>query len=230
MKIRILSLAAFFALLGSSAFAQSAQLKVGVNLANVSVTNSGRIDDNKQLTSFQIGVVGDLPLGTDFITFQPGVLFTGKGAKTQLGDASSNQYYRATTNPYYIEIPANLVFKLPVGNENKFFFGAGPYAAIGIAGKNKIEGKSLGVAFASEENIRFSNDDPTTTNYEEGAGFGIMRRFDYGLNGLAGIEGKSIVVGVNYGLGLAKLQSGANNNEDDKNKHRILSLSIGFKL
>jgi len=118
----------------------------------------------------------------------------------------------------------------PIGGDAKFFAGAGPYLAIGIAGKNKTEGKFLGTSFSSEKDIEWSDDDPTTLDYEEGAGFGIMKRFDYGLNGTAGFETKNIVLSVNYGLGLAKLQSGSNSSEDDKNKHRVLSFTIGFKL
>ncbi len=230
MKLKFVSLALLLGAAGTQVHAQSFQLKGGVNLANISVTNSGRVDDAKELTSFQVGFVGDVPLGTKFLTFQPGILFTGKGAKTQLGDESSNQYYRATTNPFYIEIPANLVIKLPLGGESKLFVGAGPYAAAGIAGKNKVEGKSLGVGFSSENSIRWSNDDPTTTNYEEGAGYGIMRRFDYGLNGLAGVECKTVVLSAGYGYGLAKLQSGSNSSSDDKSKHRVLSFTLGIKL
>ncbi len=78
--------------------------------------------------------------------------------------------------------------------------------------------------------ITFSDDDPTTLSDEEGAGFGIIKRFDYGLNGTAGIEGKSIVLGINYGLGLAKIQSGGNSSQDNNNKHRVLSFTLGFKL
>ena len=66
-------------------------------------------------------------------------------------------------------------------------------------------------------------------NYEEGVCFGVMKRFDYGLNGTAGIDLKKAVLSVNYGLGLAKLQSGSENS-DDNNKHRVLSFTIGFKL
>jgi hypothetical protein len=47
---------------------------------------------------------------------------------------------------------------------------------------------------------------------------------------MAGIEGKSIELGVNYGLELAKLQSVANNNADSKNKQRVRSITLGFKL
>ena len=230
MKLKTAFLFAVLVGAASAVMAQSVQLRGGVNLANVSVTNSGRIDKAKELTSFQVGLVGDIPLGTKLFSFQPGILFTGKGTKTQFGDPASNQYYRATTNPYYIEIPANFVINLPMGSKGGFFVGAGPYVAMGIAGKNKVEGKSLGVAFSSEKNIRFSNDDPTTTNYEEGAGFGIMRRFDYGLNGIVGVESKPLVLSVGYGYGLAKLQSGTNSSANDANKHRVLSLTLGVKL
>lgn len=207
----------------------AAILRGGLNLANVSVTDNGKVDDAKMLASFQVGIIGDLNI-SDFFAIQPGFLVTGKGSKTQDGNPSDANYYKATTNPIYLEIPVNFVFKGPISKDSKFFAGAGPYLAIGIAGKNKTEGKFLGTSFSSEKNIEWSNDDPSTLNYEEGAGFGIMKRFDYGLNGTAGIETKNIVLSVNYGLGLAKLQSGSNSSADDKNKHRVLSFTVGFKL
>jgi hypothetical protein len=57
-----------------------------------------------------------------------------------------------------------------------------------------------------------------------------MKRFDYGLNGLVGIETEDIVLSANYGLGLAKLQSGSGSGDDNNNKHRVLSFTLGFKL
>ena len=203
-------------------------LKAGVNLANVSITDEGNIDDAKSLTTFQAGIIGDVYVAP-FLSFQPGVLFTGKGTKTQSGSVDDQSYYRATTNPYYIEIPANLVFKTPTGS-TRFFAGAGPYLGIGIAGKNKVDGKIFGASFHSEEKIEWSNDDPTTLGAEEGAGLGIMKRFDYGINGLAGIEFAKAVLSVNYGFGLAKLQSGSSSSSDNNNKHRVLSFTLGVKL
>jgi hypothetical protein len=217
-------------LLGAGTGVHAQQLRAGINLANVSITDNGKVDDAKQITSFQVGIVGDVPLVPKLLSLQPGLLFTGKGSETSSGDPSSATYYRATSNPKYIEVPMTFVFKLPVGSATKFFAGAGPYGAIGVGGKVKREGKVLGTAFNSEKSIEFSNDDPTTTNYEEGAGYGILKRFDYGINGTAGIEGSSIVLGVNYGLGLAKLQSGPTNNQDNNNKHRVLSFTLGFKF
>lgn len=218
----------------SAVFAATAQnsgaiLKAGINRANVSTSANGRVEDAKGLTSFHVGIVGDFELAKMF-AFQPGILFTGKGTKSQTGNESETNYYKATSNPYYIEIPANLVLKLPLGQRSRIFAGAGPYLGIGVAGKNKAKGKYLGMSFENESEIEFSDDDPTTLNFEEGAGFGVMRRFDYGLNGLAGIEVNNVLFSVNYGHGLAKLQSGTDNSSDDLNKHRVWSFSIGFKL
>ena len=213
-------------------FAQSsvAWLKGGVNFANVSYNSNGEVDDANLLTSFHVGIMGDITIAKVF-AIQPGILFTGKGAKIQSGNPSDLTYYKATTNPLYIELPVNAVIKLPLAAPgSNFYFGAGPYIAIGVGGKRKIEGKYVGVAFSSKEKIEYSNDDPSTFNNEEGAGLGVMRRFDYGLNGMAGFQLNNVMIGVNYGYGLAKLQSGTNSSDDNKNKHRVLSLSLGFKL
>ena len=225
MKAKFIALASVLIVSISS---RAQILRVGVNLANVTITNDGDIERNNMLTSFQVGFTGNLKIAP-FLSFQPGILFTGKGSKTESGQTTDANYYRATSNPYYIEIPANFVFKTPSG-PIKFFAGAGPYLAVGVAGKNKVDGKFFGTSFSSEKKIEWSNDDPSTLNYEEGSGYGILKRFDYGLNGIAGIETKNIVLAANYGYGLAKLQSGGSSSADDKNKHRVLSITVGIKL
>jgi hypothetical protein len=216
-------------LMTATANAQHGRIEAGVNLANVSVTDNGRVDDANMLTSFRVGIVGDIKLAP-MVAFQPGLYYTGKGSKVQSGDATSMNYFKQTTNPFYLEVPANVVFKFPFASESHFFVGAGPYLAVGVGGKATTDGKSFGIAFHSERTIEFSNDDPTTFNQEEGTGLGVMKRFDYGANGVVGIAGKSIVLSANYGLGLAKLQSGSNNGADNNNKHRVISLNLGFKL
>jgi hypothetical protein len=224
MKTKLLVIVVLF----FTSFSIQAQiLKGGVNLANVSISDDGAIDEAKMLTSFQVGLGLNLKV-LPFIFFQPAILFTGKGSKTQSGETTDATYFRATSNPFYIEVPANFVFKTP--GPIRFFAGAGPYIAIGVAGKNKVDGKILGSTFHSEKDIEWSDDDPATLDYEEGAGFGIMKRFDYGLNGTAGIETKNIVLAVNYGHGLAKLQSGSGAGDDDNNKHRVLIFTVGIKL
>jgi hypothetical protein len=206
-------------------------LKGGVNFANISTSSSGTVDEANMLTAFHVGIVGDIPLATAF-SFQPGILLNSKGSKTEIYANNSNtsdNYYKLKTNPLYIEIPANFVFKVPFTSESRLFFGAGPYAAMGIGGKTSGERKALGITSSYERNIEFNNDDPFTAGQED-ASVNKLRRFDYGFNGLAGFEVGKMSLGVGYGLGLAKINSAENNNADDANKHRVWSLSLGIKL
>jgi len=234
MKQKILAISALVMLSGIVTYAQktipkpSLFVKGGLNLSNITINKDGGLDDGKGIASFQAGLQADLPIGP-FFAIQPGVFFTGKGAKLESGNTSGNNWYRATTRPYYIEIPVNAVIKLPLGDQSSFFFGAGPYLGIGVGGKNRLEGETLGASFSRSESIKFSDDDPFTSN-EEGAGYNILRRFDYGLNGTIGIEAAHAMFSVNYGLGLAKIQSGTSSSDDELNKYRVLSFTVGFKL
>ena len=200
-------------------------IRGGANLAHVTATNL----DVKPVISFQFGFIGNVPI-TPNIAFQPGLIFTGKGTKSQSGNTSDGTYYQATSNPYYVEILTNLVFKTGSAGYTRFFAGAGPYLGIGVAGKVKNIGKLMGSPFQNEKAIEWSNDDPSTLNNEGGGGFGIMKRFDYGLNATAGIETLYAVISANYGFGLAPLQNVTNSSADDKSKHRVLSLTVGIRL
>lgn len=216
LKFIVLSAIGLFAMFSVNA-QSSAIIRGGVNLANISNKDNGGYDDSKMLSSFQVGILGDLNI-TDFFAIQPGLLYTGKGIK--LGNSTQELRY----NPQYLEVPVNFVFKTPTGAA-KFFVGAGPYVAVGIGGKWK--GKGL---YNFEEKIDFSDDDPFTQE-EEDAGVFKTKRFDYGLNGLVGFELSKLVISANYGLGLAKIQSGTSNNTDDNsNKHRVFSVTLGVKL
>lgn len=230
MKMRHLTLAAILIAATYASQAQKLQVRGGVNLANVSVNDNGRVNESNQLTSFQVGLVADVPLIKSVLSLQPGVLYTGKGAKVENGTEGQNGYFRQSFNPRYIEVPLNLIVKLPFAKQTGLFVGAGPYAAVGVGGKTKTDGRLLGANYSFERKITFSDDDPTTFDQEEGTGLGVVRRFDYGVNAMAGFETKSLVLSANYGLGLAKLQSGTSSGEDNNNKHRLLSFTVGFKL
>lgn len=208
----------------SAAYAQrpALQVRAGLNLANVSTNDKGEVSDANTLSSFQVGVLGDIPLAGLFY-LQPGVIYTGKGSKIERDGTLG---FKATTNPFYIEVPVTGLVKVPMTPNSSFIAGVGPYLGIGVGGKRKIESTFLN----TERKIKFSDDDPTTFDDEEGAALGVMRRFDYGFNTTVGIEGKSLVLSANYGYGLAKLQSGANSGEDNNNKHRVLSFTVGFKF
>lgn len=204
-------------------------IKGGVNFANISVSSDGSVNDAKTLTTFNVGFLGDIPLA-DMFSIQTGLYLNGKGSKTEqyFGSSTDRNFYKVKFNPLYLELPANFVVKLPVDNQARVFFGAGPYVAMGIGGKVKGTQNIGGITNTYEKNIEFNNDDPTTGDQED-ASVSKLRRFDYGANLTAGIEINRLMLGVNYGLGMAKIGSTQDNN-NDKNKYRTFSINAGIRF
>lgn len=203
----------------------------GVNLANISKTESGTTEKNNMLTTFNAGLLGRFNLSTAF-DLETGVLVDGRGAKaeTYFTNSTDDNYVKAKFNPLYIEVPFNLILRVPLDNKMNIFFNAGPYAAMGIAGKSKLETKVFGASSHSESNIKFSNDDPFTSEQDDAA-YDKIKRFDFGLNIGGGLDLGKILLKANYGMGFTKINSTeSNNGKDNKNKYRTVSISLGIPL
>jgi hypothetical protein len=223
----------FLGLLLTTAAALSTKAQVyvqgGLNLANITKTNDGQTEKNNILPSFNVGILGRWKLDPMF-ALESGLLLTGHGSKAETYFNGGNDYIKTKFNPLYIQVPLNAVVRIPLEKQSSIFFNAGPYAAMGIAGKSKSESKFGPLLASSTKDIEFSNDDPFTSE-EEDAGYNKLKRFDFGLNFGAGFEFSSVILKVNYGLGLAKINSTeSNNNANDKNKYRTLSFSVGIPL
>lgn len=201
-------------------------IKGGYNLANITTGSGGNVDESKALSTFNVGAIADIPL-SPILSLQPGVFYTGKGSKLERGNEGSTTYFRTSTNPRYIEIPVNIVGKIPVGEDTRIFLGAGPYAAFGVGGKNKYQFNSPLGNVSGESNIKW--DDDTPFNGEDpNQGYDKYKRFDYGGNLLAGVEFGNFLISAQYGLGFAKILSGADDSRDDKSKNRVWSFSVGY--
>ncbi len=203
-------------------------IKGGLNLANISVTSNGRVDQANTFKSFQVGIGYDIPFSDGF-SFQPGLLYTGKGAKTQVGKEGDNFYYKASSNPMYLEVPLNFVGKIALTQTASFYLGAGPYVALGVTGRNKVDSYLLGVHTYSADDIQYDNNN-SSNSQETNYGYGKLKRFDYGLNGVAGFEFTRFILGANYGYGLVNINSDTDNNSSDKGKNRVWSFTFGLKL
>lgn len=215
----------------TTAKSQKVYVQGGVNFANISTSTSGATEKNNMLTSFNAGIMGRSN-ASEPIALEAGLLLQGRGAKadTYISSSSDDNYIKTKLNPLYLEIPVNLVVRLPLESKNNIFVNAGPYVAMGIGGKSKVETKFLGTVSNSTYDIKFNNDDPTTTE-EENARYDRLKRFDYGVNVGAGFDLGKVLIKANYELGLAKIHSTeTNNNSDNKNKYRTVSVSLGIPL
>jgi hypothetical protein len=224
----------FIAALSLAAFSKvhsQVYVQGGVNLANITSTKSGQTEDNNNLTTFNAGILGRFGL-SKVIDLESGLLLNGKGSKAQTyftGNTDDN-YVKTKFNPLYLEVPLNVVLKFPLEKTTNIFVYGGPYAAMGIGGKSKSESQLFGLKGSSESDIKFSNDNPLTSQQEDAA-YDKLKRFDFGLNVGAGVDLKKVLLKVNYGYGLTKINSTqSDNSADDKNKYRTLSLSLGIPL
>lgn len=224
----------FAAVILSAAFSAKAQnvyVQGGLNLANISKNSAGETSDKNTLATFNAGFMARFGISSVF-DLETGLLFTGRGSKsyTYFTNSTEDNYVKAKFNPYYIELPLNAIVKFPLTKTANIFVSAGPYAAIGVGGKSKLESKFGGATTESSSSIKFSKDDPTTSA-QEGAAYDRLKRFDYGANFGAGIDFGSAIIKAGYGLGLAKINSTqTNNSADDNNKYRTWSISLGIPL
>jgi hypothetical protein len=212
MKKLILSASAV--LFGLGAFAQTPLgygIKAGVNIPNYNFSNDNNSFDTKSSTNFHITGYLDAPITSSFY-IQPGISLQGKGAKFADYEFLGEQY-SITQNTMWIEVPVNAVAKFHTGDLGNFYIGAGPYAAFGISGKNKITSGNDSVDL---ENFEFGKDKD-------------QKSFDAGINFLAGYQLSSgLTIGAGYGLGLSDIAP--NGSGSLKQNNRVLSFSVGFAL
>ncbi|MBP6431420.1 MAG: PorT family protein [Ferruginibacter sp.] len=200
----------------------------GLNVANITKNSEGKVEDNNALLSFNAGFLHRFDL-SKVVDIETGLSVTGKGSKAET-NFTNNDYVKSTFNPVYLEVPLNAVIKVTDIANNGIFFHAGPYIAMGIAGKSKTESRIGVIQSNSSSKIEFSNDNPFTSQQDD-ANYNKLKRFDYGLNAGVGISFSKALIRLNYGLGLAKINSTQSNNSvDEKNKYRVVSLNIAFKL
>lgn len=226
MKKTLLIAAVLFAAFTSKA--QKVYVQGGLNLANISKDKAGNTSDNTVNPTFNVGAMASFGI-SEIFDMEAGLLFSGKGAKYE--NTILGVKFKQKFTPYYVELPVNLMAKFPLqGKDKSFFVSAGPYVAVGVGGKLKTETTLGNNTTNSSYDIKFNDDDPTQSG-QQGAAFDRLKRFDYGANFGAGVDFGPVILKASYGLGLAKiLSTQTNNNDDQKNKYRTLSFSVGIPL
>ena len=219
MKTKLISILLLLFLSLSYAMAQgpgkmSFGILGGVNFQNLNGKDfTGDKLNNDLIVGFHAGVNVQIPVAPEF-HFQPGILFSTKGAK-HTGTALTS-----TTSISYIEVPLNLVYRGLLGNGH-VLLGLGPYIGYGIMGKVKTESGSASL----DSDIEFKNvvelTDPLTVPY--------YKAFDAGGNIFFGYEMASgIFAQLNAQLGMLNINPEYKVITDDKSS--IKNTGFGFSL
>ena len=197
-------------------------IRGGVNFQNINGKDEdGNKLNNDILTAFHAGITLDIPVGIDFY-FQPGLLYSLKGAKTN--DVFLGQSINSEAKISYVELPLNFIYK-PLLGKGHMLLGFGPYVALGINGKVTYSGSNS----SQSRDIKFQNKvlltDTDNVSY--------LRPLDAGANMLIGYEFASkLSFQLNTQLGLIKINSeyeGATNDQTSA-KNTGFGFSLGYKF
>lgn len=105
-------------------------LMAGMNVSKLSSTGF----DSK--IGYHVGVKAELglPQLANGVFVDAAALISAKGSKTDMGDLGSQKI-----NATYLDIPIHIGYKYAVNEKFNIFGSFGPYAAIGLFGKTKVE-------------------------------------------------------------------------------------------
>ncbi len=190
----------------------------GINFQNLNGKNiSGDKLENDLILGYHAGFNIQIPVAPTFY-FQPGLLFSTKGAKNTSSISTS------TTKLSYVELPLNFVYKGQLGN-GFIMLGFGPYIAYGIGGKVITEVGDAEV----ETDVEFQNTvaltDPLLTTYFKG--------LDAGGNIFAGYEtAGGLFFQLNTQFGMLNLRPENDWISDDKSiiKNTGFGVSLGYRF
>lgn len=212
MKKELLLLAVA-ALLAAGAQAQTNWgLKAGVTMPKINhgvkVLGLGiSADSPESHLSFYVTGFADITLSEKF-SFQPGLSYQGKGEKRT--DTEDGVKTKETTNLGYLEVPINVVYYIKAG-AGKIFLGAGPYAAYGITGKEKMGKESEKIKWGKNKDLKPLD-------------FGLNTMWGYKLSG-------GVIINMGYGMGFANMMPKGNEELVGlTSKNRVLSAGIGFQF
>lgn len=223
MKNKLFSILLILVLSASFAIAQektkmSFAILGGLNFQNLNgkAYNGDKLN-NDMLLGFHGGVNVQIPIAPEFY-FQPGLLFSTKGAKNTSESSTSK------TKLNYIEVPLNVVYKAIVG-KGFVMLGFGPYLGYGISGNVKTVSGSLTL----DQKIKFksvveSGDNLLVPYY---------KAFDAGANIFAGYEMASgLFMQLDTQFGMLNINPEYKGFPDDKSsvKNTGFGLSVGYRF
>ncbi|WP_129593904.1 porin family protein [Seramator thermalis] len=146
--------------------------------------------------SGKFGGMGALTVDYEFISnmsVQTGAYFFMKGA-TYSTTSGDQQSVPVDADMYYLQFPLHFSYKIPISGSVRFNVNAGPYVAVGIAGKTKV---------GSGDNV-VKYDTFSGAGDVNAAGIGF-RNFDGGIGLGAGLEFNSFTIDAGWDFGLANI-------------------------
>jgi len=151
----------------------------------------GHPDNFKIMSGFQVGMIADCPIN-DAFAIQPGVRFAMNVFTDEYSSgAPSGASVIRRFSFFYLQVPVYAQYRWNVYEETNVLFQAGPYAGLGLFGRQSIHrnGRSIDLN-DGQRKIEFNED--------------FNRMFDYGISFGVGIEYNRFQLVMAYDLGLSQ--------------------------
>jgi Outer membrane protein beta-barrel domain len=203
-----------------------AQFSIGIQgtgtLSNAKFTEEEGLDINKKMRAMPGGgLVAQLQL-KEKLAIRSGVSFikhgiTATGTIPENGDQPAVTA-KTETDLNYLQVPVNVLYTVPL-SRIKLFAGGGVYFNYGLSGKIKIESSTTlpdGTPYSFKDEI-----DAFKKVSENGSG---MKRTEFGVGALAGIQFNNLFANVGYQLGL----SNSAGDGDGTYKQHGLQFTLGY--
>ncbi|NQT25450.1 PorT family protein [candidate division KSB1 bacterium] len=223
--VLILTIAALILSFSNVSMAQITEkgVKAGFYMANATGSDVddvfGMDVDVKSKNGFAIGGYVLYPLN-ETITLRPEVLYCQKGAIWEGSESGSYNGYSyeaeitATANLTYLEIPVLFQYNIASSGTMKPFVFAGPYVALKMGAKMKIEQKITVMGHTESESETDDMDDVKGT--------------DFGL--VIGVGAKvtdKIHIDARYSMGMTSIDDSS---EDMDIKNKVIAITAGYAL
>ncbi len=169
---------------------------------------ASRAEDVSAFHAFNLGAKADwYAFGEDKYSFvQAGLLFASKGWKDDVFSISEPFSCTQKCRLYYLEVPVHVGYTFSLGERTSLITTVGPYAAVGLGGKNKAW-------------------DIKSKPFKDGE----YKRFDCGLGADVTLEYNRLQFGVGASFGLLR-QTTDKWRMMGKLRHRTILVSLGYRL
>jgi hypothetical protein len=173
------------------AITASAQLNYGVRAGFNASGYTGKDIPLDYKAGFNVGLMAQLNIPVVGLGIESGLYFSRLGAQRD----------EVSKNPYYLQLPVQLIYKFGLGDLLSLYPAAGIYFGYGLGGKCNDNGQK----------VNFFGDG--------------VKRFDTGLSVGLNLQVLKFIVGVGYDYGLTKLYSSS---EAPHNSNVKVSLAYLF--
>jgi hypothetical protein len=199
-----------------------AQIAIGIqgtgNLASAKIKMENDFDYTKSMKAMPgAGIVAQFNISENF-AIRSGVNYVQNGVVLKATvDGETSMKVKLENNLHYVQVPVNFLFKAPVSMVT-LYAGGGAFFNYGISGKTKST-----LTYNMPDGEVFSETEKVDAFKKEEDGGAGLKRTDFGVAALAGLQFGKFFANVGYQFSLSNSVEA----EGGEYKNRGLQLTIG---